>query len=80
MKASAMECMECGQRFDLVNSYWPKPEANSRWLHTSGTGHENYLVHYDDGKSKRKHQSAPSRTLEGTKLIMKDRISSINAN
>ena len=53
-----MECRDCGQRFDLLNSYWPKPEANSKWLHTSGTGHIHYTVVYTNGMTLNKTERA----------------------
>ena len=70
-KAVSMECLECGQVFDLLNSYWSKPEANSRWLHVSGTGHEHYKVTFADGTSKGKIQRRALNTLEGKRLQMK---------
>lgn len=47
-KATVMQCLRCNQVFDLLNSPWPKPEHNTIGLHTRGTGHDLYLVRYDN--------------------------------
>ena len=70
-QAIHMVCNDCGQTFDLLNSYWPKPEANSRWLHSHGVGHEHYTVHYADGTVKRKTQVAPSNVVEGKRFSLR---------
>ena len=52
--AIRMQCEDCGQEFDLLNCPWPKPEGNSKYLHTTGTGHRRYRILYSDGTEKNK--------------------------
>lgn len=63
-----LKCVACDQTFDLLNSYWKRPLANSKWLHTSGTGHEHYALLHSDGTVSKTVQRRASNQIMGHRL------------